>query len=148
MRVLGQSFTPLREGAPHRPTQPYAASKAAAEVVLHNYRDTYGLNVVTVRSCNLIGGHQRARKLIPTAVAYLTAGSPFRYSVRARTSESGSILKIFATRSPSSLRQPDAAGIYHCSSGVHMTVLEVIPAGGRCVGCGASMATRFRPAGS
>ena len=63
--VLGESFVPLAEGALRRPSQPYAASKSAAEVVLSCYRDTYSLDVVIVRSCNLVGAHQRARKLIP-----------------------------------------------------------------------------------
>ncbi len=52
--VLGESSVPLAENAMYRPTQPYAASKAAAEMVLHCYRDTYSLNVVTIRACNLL----------------------------------------------------------------------------------------------
>lgn len=69
--VLGESSVDLSEDAPLNPTQPYAASKAAAEIVLHNYRDVYKLNVVTIRSCNLVGAFQKKPKLIPTAVEAL-----------------------------------------------------------------------------
>jgi dTDP-glucose 4,6-dehydratase len=124
--VLGPSFMPLGEAAPPRPTQPYAASKAAAEVVLHNYRDTYGLNVVTVRSCNLIGGHQRARKLIPTAVTYLTRGKPVPVFGSGAHVREWLDVEDLCDAIALILRRPDAAGIYHCSSGVRLTVLEVI----------------------
>lgn len=124
--VLGESFIPLGEGAPHRPSQPYAASKAAAEVVLHNYRDTYGLNVLTIRSCNLIGGHQRARKLIPTAVAYLTAGKPVPVFGSGTHLREWLDVEDLCDAIALILGRVDSAGVYHCSSGVHLTVLEVI----------------------
>lgn len=74
--VLGESLEPLDEDVPLNPTQPYAASKAAAEIVLHNYRDVYKLNIVTIRSCNLVGAFQKKPKLIPTAVEALLASRP------------------------------------------------------------------------
>lgn len=74
--VLGESLAPLGEDTPLNPTQPYAASKAAAEIVLHNYRDVYKLNIVTVRSCNLVGAFQKKPKLIPTAVEALLENRP------------------------------------------------------------------------
>ncbi|MBL8080245.1 MAG: NAD-dependent epimerase/dehydratase family protein [Anaerolineales bacterium] len=74
--VLGESYVPLDENAPLKPTQPYAASKAAAEIVLHNYRDVYMLNIATIRSCNLVGAFQKRPKLIPTAVEELMEKRP------------------------------------------------------------------------
>ena len=52
--VLGPSQFPLDEDAPLRPTQPYAASKAAAEMALRCYSESYGLDLVVIRSCNLV----------------------------------------------------------------------------------------------
>lgn len=74
--VLGESLIALGEDSPLKPTQPYAASKAAAEIVLHNYRDVYKLNIATIRSCNLVGAHQKKPKLIPTAVDALLGNRP------------------------------------------------------------------------
>lgn len=73
--VLGPTEQPLPPSAPLKPTQPYAASKAAAETVLHNYRDVYDLNLVTLRSCNLVGPRQRKPKLLPVAVDSLIGRS-------------------------------------------------------------------------
>ena len=34
----GQNF---KEGAPHKPSNPYSASKSAAEMICHSYYNTY-----------------------------------------------------------------------------------------------------------
>jgi dTDP-glucose 4,6-dehydratase len=74
--VLGESFEPLSENMPLNPTQPYAVSKASAEMILHNYRDIYNLNIVTLRSCNLVGPGQKKPKLIPSTVHSLLENQP------------------------------------------------------------------------
>jgi dTDP-glucose 4,6-dehydratase len=124
--VLGPSDVPLAEDAPMRPTQPYAASKAAAEMVLRCYADTYGLDVVVLRSCNLIGGRQRARKLIPTAVTALLAGRPvpvFGDGSHVRewlaVEDLCEAVLVAADRST-------PPGTYHCASGVRLSVSDVI----------------------
>ncbi|KAI5844276.1 hypothetical protein BZA05DRAFT_409629 [Tricharina praecox] len=48
----------LREDAPLAPSNPYAASKAAAEMLVHSYRMSYQLPVIVVRSNNVYGPHQ------------------------------------------------------------------------------------------
>jgi dTDP-glucose 4,6-dehydratase len=74
--VLGESFVPLTAQSQLRPTQPYAASKACAETILHNYRDVYGIKLATLRSCNLVGPGQSPPKLLPVAVEALLSRSP------------------------------------------------------------------------
>ena len=124
--VLGESFVALSESAPRRPTQPYAASKSAAEMVLTCYRDTYSLDVVIVRSCNLVGSHQRAHKLIPTAVTHLTQGE------KVPIFGSGTCLREWLAVEDlcdaiGQLVSLDSPGqIYHCGSGVRLTALEVV----------------------
>lgn len=58
-----------KEDSPIAPTSPYAASKAAAELVTDSYCVTYDLkNVVTVRCTNNYGPHQHKEKLIPKVI--------------------------------------------------------------------------------
>lgn len=40
------------------PTNPYAASKAAAEMLVHSYQKSFKLPVIIVRSNNVYGPHQ------------------------------------------------------------------------------------------
>ena len=48
-----------------KPAQPYAASKAAAEMIVHSYIDSYKMNIKTIRSNNVYGPNQFPEKLIP-----------------------------------------------------------------------------------
>lgn len=55
---VGPADLPLREDAPVRPISPYAASKAAAELVAQQAARGYGLPVVVARPFNHIGPGQ------------------------------------------------------------------------------------------
>lgn len=57
-----------------RPTNPYAASKAAQEAICIAYRDTYKLPVVIVRSHNIVGEGQKPEKFVPKLVEKIKAG--------------------------------------------------------------------------
>lgn len=54
-----------REGDPLRPRNPYAATKAAAEMVIASHRATYGLGVITTRGSNTYGPYQYPEKVVP-----------------------------------------------------------------------------------
>ncbi len=56
------------ERTPLDPHSPYAASKAAADLVAKAYVDTYGLPVCVTRSSNNYGPYQFPEKLIPLMV--------------------------------------------------------------------------------
>ena len=60
--------TPCREDGPLAPSSPYAASKAAADLLCHAYRRTYDYPVLTVRSSNNYGPFQFPEKLIPLMI--------------------------------------------------------------------------------
>ncbi len=65
-----------REGQPLRPTNPYAASKASADLLALAYRSSYDLPIVILRSVNVYGPRQYPEKFIPLAVTNALAGSP------------------------------------------------------------------------
>lgn len=51
-----------------KPSNPYAASKAAADILALSYYRTYGLKVTISRSTNNYGPHQSCRALIPLTI--------------------------------------------------------------------------------
>jgi dTDP-glucose 4,6-dehydratase len=74
-------YGPLLEGAatedhPLRPTVPYAASKAASDLVALSYWHTYGAPVCVTRSSNNYGPCQHPEKIIPRFVTRLLRGAP------------------------------------------------------------------------
>ena len=61
----GEEGTMFGEEDRLQPRSPYAASKAAAELLAHAYRETYGSDVTTVRGTNAFGPRQFPEKVIP-----------------------------------------------------------------------------------
>lgn len=51
-----------------QPNSPYAASKAASELLARSYFKTYGLPILITRSSNNFGPYQNNEKLIPTVI--------------------------------------------------------------------------------
>lgn len=55
----------------HRPTNPYSASKAAAEDICISYENTYKLPIVIVNVMNAFGERQHVEKFIPKCISYI-----------------------------------------------------------------------------
>lgn len=72
--VYGESKTdePFTEVAGVlRPTNPYSASKAAAEMIVMSYIESFGMNVKILRCNNVYGPNQYPEKLIPKFIRLL-----------------------------------------------------------------------------
>jgi CDP-glucose 4,6-dehydratase len=76
-----EQLYPYRETDPLGGHDPYSASKAAAEIVIASYRDSYlagsGIAVASARAGNVIGGGDWSEdRLIPDAVRAWSTGQP------------------------------------------------------------------------
>lgn len=64
----------FKENFPLEPNSPYSASKAAADLVMRAYRETYGYKVMITRCTNNYGPYQYPEKVIPLFVTNLFEG--------------------------------------------------------------------------
>jgi dTDP-glucose 4,6-dehydratase len=64
------------ETSPLRPSSPYSASKAAADLLALSYRHTYGIDVVVTRCSNNYGPYQFPEKLIPLMILNALSDQP------------------------------------------------------------------------
>ena len=64
------------EGSPLRPSSPYSASKAAADLLALSYFRSFGTPVTITRSSNNYGPRQYPEKLIPRMIRRARAGRP------------------------------------------------------------------------
>lgn len=67
---LAATTSPLTEAALLRPGNPYAASKAGADLLIHSYVHTFSLPVIIMRAANNYGHYQHAEKLIPKVIMH------------------------------------------------------------------------------
>jgi len=58
----------FNENSPLKPNSPYAASKAAADLLIKAYIRTYDFPAIIIRPCNNYGPWQYPEKLIPLAI--------------------------------------------------------------------------------
>ncbi len=72
--VYGTCSGIITESAPMNPSTPYAASKAAADLLLSTFYKNFQFPVVMVRSTNVYGAYQQLFKIIPRSVIYLKLG--------------------------------------------------------------------------
>lgn len=63
-----------KEWAPIRPSNPYAASKAAQEAIAYSYWRTYGVPLVIVNCMNMIGERQDVEKFVPLVLSKTLKG--------------------------------------------------------------------------
>jgi len=73
--ALGETGTFTEETA-YAPNSPYAASKAASDLLARSYFKTHGLPVVITNCCNNYGPYQLPEKLIPLMIANAVEGKP------------------------------------------------------------------------
>jgi dTDP-glucose 4,6-dehydratase len=73
--ALGETGT-FTEQTPYAPNSPYAASKAASDLLARSYFKTHGLPVVITNCCNNYGPYQLPEKLLPLMIANAVEGKP------------------------------------------------------------------------
>lgn len=75
--VFGSAPTGVKykEWDRHKPSNPYSASKSAAEQICVAYENTYRLPIVITNLMNVFGERQHVEKFIPKCVKYILEGS-------------------------------------------------------------------------
>jgi dTDP-glucose 4,6-dehydratase len=72
--AYGSCVGTVAETTPDNPSTPYAASKAAADMLLSVFQKQYGFPLVTVRATNVYGARQQLFKIIPRTAIYVRTG--------------------------------------------------------------------------
>ena len=62
------------EGEPHRPSNPYSASKSAQEACVYSYWRTYGIPAAISNTMNIIGERQDPEKFVPMVLQKVLNG--------------------------------------------------------------------------
>lgn len=76
--VYGTCTGAVREEAPVNPSTPYAASKAAGDMMLWTLVKNFNFPLTMIRATNVYGPHQQLFKIIPRTVIYLKTGRTIR----------------------------------------------------------------------
>ena len=109
-----------------KPSSPYAASKAASDLIALAHRRTYGLNVVITRCTNNFGPYQFPEKLIPKTIARAVLNLPIPIYGTGMNIRDWLYVLDHCRALDIALRRGRPGEIYNISSGNEFTNLEVV----------------------
>jgi dTDP-glucose 4,6-dehydratase len=113
------------EDDPLRPNSPYAATKAAADLLCRAYHATYGLPVTIVRGSNAYGPRQHPEKAIPTFVTAALEGRPLPVYGDGSNRREWLFATDFARGVLAVLDEGESGDVYNIGGGQEMGNLEV-----------------------
>ena len=108
------------------PTNPYSASKAAAEMLVKAYARSYGLPVIVTRGNNVFGPNQFPEKLIPKAILMTARGMRLPVHGSGKNKRSYLYVEDVAEAFDCVLHKGETGRVYNIGTTVEQTVLEVV----------------------
>ena len=123
--VYGSCARPVRETEPVRPSTPYAASKAAADLYMATLAKNFGFPAIIIRSTNVYGQHQQLFKIIPRTILAIKQGQ------KVPLHGGGQAIKSFVhirdvVRGALLAMQRGTPGLYHFSTADDATIADVV----------------------
>lgn len=131
------------EAAPLRPRNIYAATKACGDLLVRAYVEVFGLDVVTVRPCNLFGPGQQPKDLIPKSFAYLLAGRKMTVHGDGRHRREYLYVRDAVRQMIAVYERGRRGEVYNLASGVHRSTLQVVSTVARSLGLKPAAAMTF-----
>ena len=109
-----------------RPSSPYSASKASADMLVSAYVRTYGLNVVITRCTNNYGPYQFPEKLIPKTIIRAKMDKKIPIYGTGKNVRDWIYVEDHGEAISLVLAKGEKGGIYNISSGEEKTNLELV----------------------
>lgn len=120
--AVGKSFV---ETDQLNPSSPYAASKAAGEMLVEAYCNTYGLHTVVLRCTNNFGPYQFPEKFIPKTVISALQGRGIPIYGDGKQIRDWIFVTDFCSAAEVALERAPAGSVYNVSAGNEIQNVEV-----------------------
>lgn len=124
--VYGTCEGVVKENAPLNPSTPYAASKAAGDLMLFTLVRHFGFPLVMIRATNVYGAHQQLFKIIPRTVIYLRQGQIIELHGGGRAVKSYIHIRDVSRGELAALEKGRPGEIYHLSPDQGLAVRDVV----------------------
>ncbi|MDY6834689.1 MAG: GDP-mannose 4,6-dehydratase [Chloroflexota bacterium] len=124
--VYGTCEGTVTESAPLDPSTPYAASKAAADLLLFTFVKNYQFPLIMIRSTNVYGAHQQLFKIIPRSVIYLKSGRKIELHGGGKAVKSYINIRDVSRGELAALENGSLGSIYHLSPSAGYAVCDVV----------------------
>jgi len=116
----------VTEESPLNPSTPYAASKAAADMLLATFHKQFGFPLLTVRATNVYGARQQLFKIIPRSVIYIKGGRKIQLHGGGAAVKSYIHIRDVSRGELAILQKGEPGQIYHLSPDRGIAVRDVV----------------------
>lgn len=124
--VYGACEGVVTEASPLNPSTPYAASKAAADLLLFSYVKNFSFPLIMIRSTNVYGAHQQLFKIISRATIYMKMGKTIELHGGGKAIKSYIHIRDVSLGELAAMEQGQPGLIYHLSPDRGYAVREVV----------------------
>ena len=121
--ILENSF---KEDDRLKPSSPYSATKAAADLFALAYHRTYGLNIVIARCTNNYGPYQFPEKLIPKTIIRALLGLPIPVYGKGQNIRDWIYVQDFCEALDLLLRKGRSGETYNVSAGNELANIDIV----------------------
>jgi len=124
--VYGTCEGVVAEGHPMDPSTPYAASKAAGDLMLFTLVKNFDFPLVMIRATNVYGAHQQLFKIIPRSVIYLKSEKPIELHGGGTAVKSYIHIRDVSAGELAAMERGRSGEMYHLSPDAGVAVREVV----------------------
>ncbi|MCZ6676207.1 MAG: GDP-mannose 4,6-dehydratase [Candidatus Poribacteria bacterium] len=124
--VYGTCEGLVKADAPLNPSTPYAASKAAGDLMLFTLVKNFQFPLVMIRATNVYGAHQQLFKIIPRSVIYLKLGRTIQLHGGGTAVKSYIHIRDVSRGELAAMERGEPATIYHLSPDAGVAVRDVV----------------------
>jgi dTDP-glucose 4,6-dehydratase len=124
--VYGTCEGTVNEQAPLNPSTPYAASKAAGDLMLFTLVKNFSFPLVMIRATNVYGAHQQLFKIIPRSAIYLKLKKQIELHGGGQAVKSYIHIRDVSRGELAAMERGNGGGIYHLSPDHGVKVREVV----------------------
>lgn len=124
--VYGTCTGTVTETSPMNPSTPYAASKAAADMLLSVYAKQFGFPLTSVRATNVYGARQQLFKIIPRSAIYLRLGKKIQLHGGGRAVKSYIHIRDVSRGELAVMEHGEIGELHHLSPDEGIAVRDVV----------------------
>jgi dTDP-glucose 4,6-dehydratase len=124
--VYGSTDGFISEDAPFNPSTPYAVSRAAADMSLHTFFETYKFPVVFTRAANVYGPGQQLYRIIPRTMLFFKTGRKLSLHGGGQSRRSFIHMRDVADATWRVMTDGVAGETYHISTNEIVSVRELV----------------------
>jgi len=124
--VYGSCSGLIKEHTNYNPSTPYATSRAAADMSLKNFYDTYNFPVIFTRASNVFGPHQQLYRIAPKTIISILSGKKLPLHGGGHSVRSFIDMDDVSNATNKILQNGKIGDIYHISTKKNVSIRELV----------------------